>query len=487
MSLRINTNPTALNAHRNLVQNSQVQAKNLERLSSGLKISRGADGPAALQVSERLRSQASGLEQAIENSEAGVTMIQTAEAALDEVSRALIKARQLTVHAANEAVNDPFMLRADQQELSNILETVNRIARNTQYGMKNLLDGSMGGNGVASGEHLEFVSGGSQAESSGAAGYAVTIDRAASRAQVVGAKPLSQSLIDGGVQINIMEGGKAVNFTAVKGENVEYNLNALKNAIEQAGLDVELIRPEASSTDGKLAQPILLRHKEYGSEHQFTVSSSVAGVLSAKAGSAQVVDNGADVKGEINGQEATGDGQVLTGAAGSEVAGLQVQFSADKISGAKFFAGTVTFSQNSPTFQIGGNPDQTSRLSLRSTRADDLGRSVTNESGFSSLGEVSVLDAGKATDSMRVIDKALEEVNSFRGEIGAFQANTLESNLNYLRIAKENVIGSESVVRDADMAEEMMQFTRNQIMVDSSTAMLAQANQQPRTVLGLIG
>ena len=260
MSLRINTNPTALNAHRNLVQNSQVQAKNLERLSSGLKISRGADGPAALQVSERLRSQASGLEQAIENSEAGVTMIQTAEAALDEVSRALIKARQLTVHAANEAVNDPFMLRADQQELSNILETVNRIARNTQYGMKNLLDGSMGGNGVASGEHLEFVSGGSQAESSGAAGYAVTIDRAASRAQVVGAKPLSQSLIDGGVQINIMEGGKAVNFTAVKGENVEYNLNALKNAIEQAGLDVELIRPEASSTDGKLAQPILLRH-----------------------------------------------------------------------------------------------------------------------------------------------------------------------------------------------------------------------------------
>ena len=87
---------------------------------------------------------------------------------------------------------------------------------------------------------------------------------------------------------------------------------------------------------------------------------------------------------------------------------------------------------------------------------------------------------------MRVIDKALEEVNSFRGEIGAFQANTLESNLNYLRIAKENVIGSESVVRDADMAEEMMQFTRNQIMVDSSTAMLAQANQAPMAMLQLL-
>ena len=102
MSLRINTNPTAINAHRNLVRNSQVQAKNLERLSSGLKVNRGADAPAVLQISERLRAQSSGLEQAIANLETGVTMIQTGEAALDEVSRTLIKARQLIVHAAGD-------------------------------------------------------------------------------------------------------------------------------------------------------------------------------------------------------------------------------------------------------------------------------------------------------------------------------------------------------------------------------------------------
>lgn len=101
MSLRINTNPTAINPHGNLVRNSQVQAKNLERLSSGLKVNRGADAPAALQISERLRAQSSGLEQVIANLETGVTMIQTAEA-LDEVSRTLIKARQLTVHAAGD-------------------------------------------------------------------------------------------------------------------------------------------------------------------------------------------------------------------------------------------------------------------------------------------------------------------------------------------------------------------------------------------------
>ena len=86
-----------------------------------------------------------------------------------------------------------------------------------------------------------------------------------------------------------------------------------------------------------------------------------------------------------------------------------------------------------------------------------------------------------------MIDKALQEVNAFRGEMGAFQANTLESNRNYLRIARENVISSESVIRDADMAEEIMAFTRNQIMVESSTAMMAQANMLSQSVLQLLG
>ena len=87
---------------------------------------------------------------------------------------------------------------------------------------------------------------------------------------------------------------------------------------------------------------------------------------------------------------------------------------------------------------------------------------------------------------MKVIERAIEEVAIRRGEMGAFQKNTLESNLNWLRIAYENVQGSESVLRDADMAEEMVDFTRNQIMMESSTAMLAQANQKPLSVLRLI-
>ena len=200
-----------------------------------------------------------------------------------------------------------------------------------------------------------------------------------------------------------------------------------------------------------------------------------------------MVQNGTDVEGEINGESAFGHGQVLTGAPGAENAeGLQLRYSGEQAP-AGDFAGTVAVSQNSRHFQIGANDGQMTSISLRSTHSWDLGKGVSNESGFQSLKDTDVLQVDKATDSIRVIDKALEEINSFRGRMGAFQANNLESNLSYLRTARENVIGSESVIRDADMAGEMMQFTRNQIMTQSSIAMLAQANQTPTAVMNLIG
>jgi len=116
-----------------------------------------------------------------------------------------------------------------------------------------------------------------------------------------------------------------------------------------------------------------------------------------------------------------------------------------------------------------------------------LGRGEANASGFDSLAQVKVMNSEQAQDAIRVIDKAIGEVNGKRGAMGAFQKNNLESNLNYLRIAHENSVSSESVIRDADMADEMATFTRNQIMMEASTSMLAQANQNSMTVLKLIG
>ena len=487
MSLRINHNMSAVNSHRNVLKNNEAQAKTMEKLSSGLKINRAADSPAQLQISENLRAQAAGLNQAIDNSEMAVSLLQTAEGALEEVSRALVQARQLAVHAGNEGVNDPNMLLADQREFANILEQINRVASSTQYGHNYLLDGSRSGNGVTTGANLEFIDAGSEAHSSGAGGYSVTIKQAATRSNHTGTVALTQKVIDSGEQITISEGGRTVNFQTEKGKTVEQTLNDLETAIKDGGLKLDLIRPFPPMTASNTPQRISFRHKEFGSEHTFQVASNTAGLVSKVSNQNVVVSNGLDVIGEIGGEETYGKGQVLTGAEGAgSTEGIRVRYTGEKLPpGGK--AGTLTFSQNSLTFQVGANANQFSEFSLRSMKTSDLGRGQINDSNFNSLSDVTMLSAEEAQDAIRVIDKAIEEVNSNRGEMGAFQKNNLESNLNYLRIAHENSVSSESVIRDADMAEEMAKFTRDQIMVEASTAMLAQANQNSLSVLKLLG
>jgi len=459
----------------------------MEKLSSGLKINRAADSPAQLQISENLRAQGAGLRQAIDNSEMAVSLMQTAEGALEEVSRALVQARQLAVHAGNEGVNDPNMMLADQREINNILEQVNRVATSTQYGHNYLLDGSRSGNGVTTGDYLEFVDGSTEAHSSGVGGYNININNAATRATHSGTVGLSQGLIDAGEQVTISEGGRTVNFKTEKGKTVEQTLNDLETAINEAGLNIDLMREFPPATSSGVPQAITLRHMEFGSEHSFHAASNTAGLVSSVSNKNELIANGTDVSGEINGEQASGRGQILTGDQGADtVEGIKIRYTGETapVGGN---AGTVTFSQNSLTFQIGAEANQFSEYSLGSIKTNDLGRGEENSSNFDSLAQISVLSSEQAQDAIRVIDKAIGEVNSKRGEMGAFQKNNLESNLNYLRIAHENSVSSESVIRDADMAEEMATFTRNQIMMEASTSMLAQANQNSMTVLKLIG
>ena len=202
MTLRVNTNVAALNAHRNVQKVNADSVKNLERLSSGMRINTAADGPANLVVSEIMRSQISGLKQAVENSENGVSMVQTAEGALSEVNRLLTNMRQLAVHASNVGVNDERMVAADQSEFANSVKSINRIATNTQFGDKQLLDGSRGANGVANGAGLQFVSASPNTKTSPTKGYEVAITQAATRAQMEGGTALDQDIINSFLNLN---------------------------------------------------------------------------------------------------------------------------------------------------------------------------------------------------------------------------------------------------------------------------------------------
>ncbi len=142
MSLRINNNIAAINAHRNLTMTTRELSGSMEKLSSGYRINRAADDPAGLVISEQFRAQIAGLGQAIENSEGSINMIQTAEGALNEINNLLISMRELAIHAANEGFNDADQLAADQAEIANAIATIDRIAQNTQFGTKKLLDGT---------------------------------------------------------------------------------------------------------------------------------------------------------------------------------------------------------------------------------------------------------------------------------------------------------------------------------------------------------
>jgi flagellin len=143
MSLRINHNITALDAWRNLTHTTSYMTKSMEKLSSGYRINRAADDPAGLVISEQFRAQIAGLNKAISNAEGSINMIQTAEGALTEINSLLVNMRELAIHAANEGFNDENQLLADQAEITNAIRTINRIAANTQFGTKLLLDGSV--------------------------------------------------------------------------------------------------------------------------------------------------------------------------------------------------------------------------------------------------------------------------------------------------------------------------------------------------------
>ena len=486
MALRINHNIAAINSHRNLIKNTEVQNKNLERLSSGLKINRGADSPAGLIISERMRAQIGGLRQAIDNSETGITMLQTAEGALEEVNRTLINVRQLAISSANEAVNDEAMLAANQQEFDDSLRSIDRIASISNYGTKAILDGSMGANGVAAGDNLEFISASEKTKSSPVGGYEVDIKVAATHSTVTAKVAMTKGVIDSGEQLTFSEGGKTLNFKTIAGESVETTMNRLEKEVIASGMKIKMLRMPGSASTPDAPQFLKFEHQEFGSEHSFQVGSKTSGILSAQADVSDTVKNGLDVAGYIGGELGIGKGQVLTGSMPSKVSGLKIRYTGEQVPPLGKSAGSVTLSQNSMVFHIGANVDQSTSFGLRSVNSKKLGNGVTNDSEYRSLNDVELTDAAKAQDAILIIDKAIDEITTFRGKMGAFQKNDLESNLNYLRNAHENVTNAESVIRDADMAEEMTAFARNQILVQSSTAMLAQANQTPNAVLKLI-
>ena len=533
--MRIRSNPTSLNTLRHSENNLNTVKSSIEKLSSGTKINRAKDGPASLIASERMRGQIAGLRQAHSNNASAVAMFQTAEGALSEFSNILVNLKQLSVHAANEAVNDDSMLAADQQEADNLISTLDRIVETARFNGKSLLDGSLGANGAAVGNNLRFVNAETWTKDSPTEGYEVDIVQVATQAFKKGSVPLTVNNIGEGVTIFLSEGGRNVEIDTRMGEakdNIEELLannrqDPSRFPTEQASADIRGIVMQSINkgiAESGLAleafetpdKTFYIRHKNFGTDSSFTVTSNLSGLLNKEANVAELSEEGLDVAGRIGGTAANGKGQYLTAINGaSEAQGITIQYDRTvglkevpvmneqgDVIGTEFVEesqaeivgspenprteGFVHLSQQTKNVNLGPEPGMESGFSFRSIRTSNLGQGVENESEYRSLFDIDLTSKQGANDSGKIINKAIDEISIYRAEIGAFQKNVVESNLNSLRIADENVTQGESTIRDTDMAAEMSKLTGGQILLSASQSMQAQANQLPQNVLQLL-
>ena len=356
----------------------------MEKLSSGMRINRAGDDAAGLAISEKMRGQIRGLNQASRNAQDGISLIQTAEGALSETHAMLQRMRELAVQS-NNGTNTNDDLQEIQKEFNQLNSEIDRIADKTEFNTKQLLKGTLG---------VTMADG--------------TITKAAAASA-----------------------GVSFDVSGVKtGETIGF-------AVSGTG-DVTIT---ATGTNSGVSQSV-----------------TVANAAAMKAGDTLSFDK----------------------------LGLTVTFTAD--GNFKTLADTkdIKTTGTELNFQIGANKETVLGIRIDAMDKANLGTGTAVSGDVANIGAVNLTSAGKGFDkNIVVIDKAIAQVSSQRSQLGAWQ-NRLEHTIKNLDTSSENLQASESRIRDVDMAKEMMEFTKNNILQQAAQAMLAQANQQPQGVLQLL-
>ena len=523
--MRIQHNIMAMNAYRNYSNNTSALSKNLEKLSSGYKINRAGDDAAGLAISEKMRAQITGLETAQKNAKDGISLVRTAEGALTEVHDMLNRMVELADQSANGTydVNDRSQL---QKEITQLQDEINRIADASNFNGIKLLDGSLQEGGSASVEITNLTTSSTAGTSSTMAAASAVLTN--SEAVALGEGDTIQISLAG-------EDGSAYNIsltkkgqTLVDGNGKVYTLTYNTNATKvTAGVDEALKGAIDSATGGLFTAEvtdgvITIKSNDVGANApaitgmgaQKVTSAGVTtdidlGTLTFKAANAEKI-NATGVNGlaanatankvkdaifTINGQKfvlAASDAAVknIQSLAGADVTVL-VGGSLDKVAtqlgqatGLKVTAGSSgsnkitidTASGKALTLQIGDTSDSFNKLKVS---VQDMHTSSLGISGIN----ISTQDGAAA--AVDLIKNAINVVSDVRGTLGATQ-NRLDHTINNLSVMTENIQDAESTIRDTDVADEMMAYTKNNILVQSAQAMLAQANQVPQGVLQLL-
>ena len=498
--MRIQHNIMAMNAYRNYNTNNSALSKNLEKLSSGYKINRAGDDAAGLAISEKMRAQITGLEGAQKNAKDGISLVQTAEGALTEVHDMLNRMYSLAEQSANGTYDNETDRAQMQKEVEQLKTEIDRIADSSNFNGIKLLDGSMSASTVAkpfqfTADNVSGLVGGKSITITDAVKNEQTVTLTAGNSTSAGSGSMVVNYVDGNgdvqtVEVDIPDFTTAKNISIndiVGALNSNSQLSSLFNisADGTTGVKFETKQGGAISTVGNPGQANI----KSISLNLTTADGKT--ITNAPSFADPTGGGGADAKANFDGTFTEGDYININGvkytysknANGNDGAtfgsynALVVAASKNGITiGGTQDAATMKLSGSALNLQIGDTSDDYNHLkvSINDAHVKALG-----------LSTLDISSQGGAKKSLDMIKDAINVVSDIRGTLGATQ-NRLDHTINNLSVMTENIQDAESTIRDTDVADEMMAYTKNNILVQSAQAMLAQANQVPQGVLQLL-
>ncbi len=471
-------NMTAMNANRMLGLTTSKQAKSTERLSSGYRINRAADDAAGLSISEKMRKQIRGLDQASTNAEDGISCVQTAEGALNEVQDMLQRMNELAVQAANgtNSENDRSYIQA---EIDQLTTEIDRVAETTKFNETYLLKGDgVGGKYVDLGNIQAGTSITLDEDQAGdVTGETYKSDRDAVFAvanDTVYGEDAEDTLVIAGVAYDLKEYADIDDLAAAISNNQKVNSVELKYTKDQ----------EATETSNNFTLTATNKTTTVSGDVTFKVSSTYTGATSS-----ETIKIGADMEIDFDlatkvTDEGTLEYDATTTINNIKAALKEKGYSYTETDGVFTVKTAATMTVNAATvisdlnFNLHVGADGTSsnkiNVNIEAMSADGLG-----------ISGLKVTSEKNATDAIDIIAQALQQVSRQRSDLGAIQ-NRLEHTINNLDNVVENTTAAESRIRDTDMAEAMVEYSNLNILAQAGQSMLAQANQSNQGVLSLL-
>ncbi len=465
MAQIINTNLPSLNAQRNLGATQNSLATSLERLSTGLRINSAKDDAAGLAISERFTTQIRGLNQAVRNANDGISFSQVAEGALGTIGDALQRIRELSIQAINDT-NSASDRQALNNEVSQLIAEVNRVASSTQFNGQNILDGTLG--------DLIFQVGANQNQTISVTGVDVRGSQLGARLSESGS--FTQTTLDAVIAApDLLINGNAIDLSGLEaGDSIEAVIRAI-NA-QQASTGVQALKATTTNTGDIAASLSVPAAPDNGvitiNNVQVTVVNDGAGAVDFAATIANI--NAVSAQTGVSADDSA-PAVILNNESGQEIV----------LGGANYAAGTPeTFYAGITLASEVQDVDFVVDTTLLApvTGGEVLGGGQTNQT----FSEINVLTGENANDAILTLDFALQQVNGLRAELGAVQTR-FESTISNLSVTAENLTASRSRIQDADFAAETANLTRAQILQQAGTSVLAQANAIPQNVLTLLG